>query len=155
MKILMICLGNICRSPLAEGILRHLIEERGLDWYVQSAGTSGFHKGDSPHRDSIEVAKKNGIDITSQRSAQLTSDDISMYDLLIVMDQQNFNNTLDLCDSDDEKSKVKMLLNYSYPGENRAVPDPYYQGGFDKVYEMIYKACVALIKTENGTLTAN
>ena len=149
MKILMICLGNICRSPLAEGILRHLVVEKDLDWDVQSAGTSGFHEGDRPHSESIAVAKKHSIDISYQRSAKLTKKDIGTYDLLIVMDQQNYNNTLDLCTTPEDRSKVKMLLNYTYPEQNRAVPDPYYEGGFDRVYDMIYEACEALIETEN------
>ena len=149
MKILMICLGNICRSPLAEGILRQLVVEEKLDWDVQSAGTSGFHEGDRPHTESIAVAKKHGIDLSYQRSAKLTKKDISAYDLLIVMDQQNYNNTLELCETSADRSKVKLLLNYSHPNENRAVPDPYYEGGFDRVYALIYKACVALIEAES------
>ncbi len=150
MKILMICLGNICRSPIAEGVMSKLIDEKGLDWYVQSAGTSGFHQGDLPHTESIAVSAQHGINIKNQRSQQLMSNHIKEYDLLIVMDQQNYNNTLKLCSTDFERSKVKMLLNYSFPNENRAVPDPYYEGGFENVFSMIEKACIALIKAESN-----
>ncbi len=149
MKILMICLGNICRSPIAEGILRNLVEEKGLDWYVQSAGTSGFHQGEKPHAESIAVSAQHNIDITTQRSQQLSKMHIDQYDLLIVMDQQNYKNTLHLCSTPEQKAKVKMLLNYSYPNENRAVPDPYYEGGFENVFHMIKEACEALIEQES------
>lgn len=149
MKILMICLGNICRSPIAEGVMQKLIKEKGLDWYVQSAGTSGFHKGSRPHNDSIAVSRENNIDITSQRSQQLTKMHLDTYDLLIVMDQQNYNNTINLCSSEEQRAKVKMLLNYSFPDENRAVPDPYYEGGFEKVFRMIEDACKELVNQES------
>ena len=144
----MICLGNICRSPIAEGVMRKLIDEKGLDWYVQSVGTSGFHQGEKPHAESIAVSAANGIDITNQRSQKLNKIHLETFDLLIVMDQQNYNNTIRLCSSPQQESKVKMLLNYSYEGENRAVPDPYYEGGFENVFNMIKEACEALIEKE-------
>lgn len=144
MKVLMVCLGNICRSPLAHGILEKMAIEKGLNWDVDSCGTSGFHNGELPDTRSIEVAKANGLDITTQRSRQLTKTDTEEFDLIIAMDQSNYNN---ICRKAEpiNHNKVKMLLNYSYPGENRKVPDPYYEGGFDSVYDMIYEACAKLI----------
>jgi len=144
MKVLMVCLGNICRSPLAHGILEQMIEEHGLDWSVDSCGTSGFHNGELPDSRSIEVAKVNGLDITNQRSRKLISEDTSTFDLIIAMDQSNYNDIRKIATSSDYP-KIRMLLNYSFPGENRKVPDPYYEGDFEGVYQMIYNACRLLI----------
>ncbi|MBT8233944.1 MAG: low molecular weight phosphotyrosine protein phosphatase [Saprospiraceae bacterium] len=146
MKILMVCLGNICRSPLAHGILEREIQMQNLDWEVDSAGTSGWHEGELPDQRSIEVAKENGLDITNQRSRAFTKKDFKDFDLIVVMDSSNFSNVKSLADNEAEEAKIKLLLNYSYPGENRAVPDPYYHGGFPKVYSMIEDAVLNLIK---------
>lgn len=136
----MVCLGNICRSPIAHGILQSEIAERGLSWEVDSAGTSAYHNGESPDRRAIQVSANNGINISQQRSRQLTANDILDYDVIVTMDTNNYNNTLKLIGDSDNKSKVKMLLNYSFPNENRAVPDPYYSGGFEYVYDLIKQA---------------
>ena len=141
----MVCLGNICRSPLAEGILKHLVKEQGLDWEINSSGTSGFHNGEKPHEGSISIAKQHGIDITDQRSAKFEAKDFDYYDLILAMDASNYNNILALSISDEQKEKVKLLLNYSKPGMNQAVPDPYYVGGFDIVYDLILTACQEVI----------
>jgi len=146
MKILMVCLGNICRSPLAEGIMRQKIEERGLAWKVDSSGTSGWHEGNLPDRRSIEVARANGLDITNQRSRQINAQDLSSFDLILAMDSSNYNDILRLAVSDIQKEKVKLILNYLYPNENRGVPDPYYEGGFEKVYLMLEKSCENIIQ---------
>jgi len=145
MKVLMVCLGNICRSPLAHGILEKMVADRGLRWEVDSAGTSGWHNGAVADVRSVEVARANGIDITNQRSRQLLADDLDRFDLVIAMDTSNYNNILNLAHTDEHKAKVKLMLNFLYPGENRVVPDPYYEGGFDRVYQMIYDACEQLI----------
>jgi protein-tyrosine phosphatase len=147
MKILMICLGNICRSPLAHGIMQKMVESKGLDWSVDSCGTSGFHDGELPDSRSIEVARKHDLDITYQRSRRLTVEDTREYDLLIAMDQSNYNNIKALA-AEEHHHKIKLLLNYSHPGENRRVPDPYYEGGFDLVYDMIYDACEQIIQKQ-------
>lgn len=149
MKVLMVCLGNICRSPLAHGILKDKIKEHGLSWEVDSCGTSGFHNGELPDSRSVEVALKKGLDITDQRSRQLTFNDLNHFDLVIAMDSSNYSDIIQLCATDEQKQKVKLLLNYSHPGENRAVPDPYYHGSFEAVYDMIELACEALIEEEN------
>lgn len=145
MKVLMVCLGNICRSPLAEGILQDKIKNKGLDWDVDSCGTSGFHNGEKPDSRSIEVARKKGVDINYKRSRQLTRNDLDSFDLILAMDSSNYNDILNLCSNEEQKKKVKLILNYAFPGENRAVPDPYYHGSFEEVYEMIDQACEALI----------
>lgn len=145
MKVLMVCLGNICRSPLAHGILQDMIIKEGLNWEVDSCGTSGFHNGELPDIRSIEVAREHDIDITDQRSRQLTAKDTRDFDLLIAMDQSNFNNIKKLAQPSDHH-KIKLILNYSFPDQNRRVPDPYYEGGFESVYQMIFEACKKLIE---------
>ncbi len=141
----MVCLGNICRSPMAHGVLQSEIDKRKLNWEVDSAGTSAFHRGDAPDRRAIETAMIHSIDISDQRSRLLVSQDLKEYDVIVTMDTNNYNNTLKMAENADEKSKVKLLLNYSHPGENRAVPDPYYSGGFDYVYALIQEAVVAMV----------
>jgi protein-tyrosine phosphatase len=147
MKVLMVCLGNICRSPLAHGVLQKEIDNQSLNWSVDSSGTSSFHSGDLPDSRSIEVARENGIDITNQRSRLFVKNDFNDFDLILAMDSSNYQNILKLASSDEDRSKVKLLLNYAYPGENRAVPDPYYEGGFQSVYNMIETAVSKLVET--------
>lgn len=146
MKILMVCLGNICRSPLAEGILQSKIDHLKLNWEVDSCGTSGYHNGELPDKRSIEVAKNHNIDITNQRSRKLLQADLDNFDLIIAMDSSNYADILRLSTSDEQSSKVKLLLNFLYKGENRAVPDPYYEGGFESVFHMIDLACDQIIQ---------
>lgn len=137
----MVCLGNICRSPLAEGILRSKILTDAIS--VDSAGTSGLHEGELPDSRSIAVAKSNGIDITDQRSRKFKVADFDNFDLIYAMDQSNYHNILNIARNSDDESKVKMILNESNPGENLNVPDPYYGGdkGFDNVFRMLDEAC--------------
>jgi len=144
----MVCLGNICRSPLAHGILQNEIQNRQLSWEVDSAGTSSWHVGEKPDSRSIEVAQSHNINISDQRSRQFVKEDYNNFDLIIAMDNQNYKDIIDLADDEDEKAKVKILLNYSFPNENRAVPDPYYSGGFDFVYDLINEAITQLIDQE-------
>ena len=147
MKILMVCLGNICRSPLAEGILRKKIEERGLDWQVDSAGTGSWHIGEQPDPRSVLTARKHGIDITGQRARQLRPDDLDRFDLILAMDQSNYRDILRFAASDEQKEKVHLIMNFHRPGTNEAVPDPYWDDdGFEKVYEMLDAACDKLIE---------
>ena len=138
MKFLMVCLGNICRSPLAEGILKEKAKQNGLDWEVASAGTSAYHAGELPDQRSIHVAQVHGLDITDQRSQQIKKSDLDTYDVVYVMDSSNYNNVLALCSNDSQKAKVKMIMNEVEPGMNIGVPDPYWgNDGFEQVYQML------------------
>lgn len=140
----MVCLGNICRSPLAEGILKHKTQE--LDVTVDSAGTSDYHIGSLPDKRSIDVAKKNGLDITDQRGRQFKALDFDTYDYIYAMDNSNYDNIIALARNDEDKAKVHLILNSIFPGENVDVPDPYYGGdqGFDHVYNMLDEACTVI-----------
>jgi len=140
----MVCLGNICRSPLAEGILKQKIKEKELSWQIDSAGTSGWHVGALPDSRSISTAKEHGIDISDQRSRQLKASDLQEFDLILAMDTSNYNDILRLANKE-QRDKVKMILNFSYPRENRVVPDPYYNDGFEQVYQLLDNACDQLI----------
>ena len=149
MKILMICLGNICRSPLAHGIMQDKIAKAGLDWQVDSAGTSDWHADSPPHTLSIDVAAEHGIDISAQRSRKLQPYDLAEYDYLLCMDAQNYQDTLRLALTDEERQKVHLILNFVKPSYNAQVPDPYRGGkqGFTAVFEMLDEACACFIKT--------
>ncbi|RSC93875.1 low molecular weight protein-tyrosine-phosphatase [Tenacibaculum singaporense] len=140
-KILMVCLGNICRSPLAEGILQSKLSSKSF--IVDSAGTSGYHVGELPDGRSIEVARKYGVDITNQRSRKFTKADFDKFDMIFAMDQNNYTDIVALSENEEQHEKVKMILNELYPDENRSVPDPYYGGdqGFENVYKMLDEAC--------------
>ena len=133
-KILFVCLGNICRSPLAEGIAQKLIKDKGLNLYAESAGTSNWHKGEAPCNHSIKVAKNHGIDISTQKSRPVSQKDIISFDLIIAMDTQN---KLDL----ENMGFRNIYLLGDYGGfEGANVPDPYYFPGFEgfeKIYAMI------------------
>ncbi|SEM11679.1 protein-tyrosine phosphatase [Aquimarina amphilecti] len=140
-KILMVCLGNICRSPLAEGILASKLDPDKFQ--VASSGTSNYHIGEKPDRRSIETAKKHGIDITNQRAAQFKASDFDIYDFIYPMDTSNYQNIIKLSRNEGDRKKVKLILNELQPNQNLDVPDPYYGGdqGFENVYQMLDKAC--------------
>ncbi len=147
MKILMVCLGNICRSPLAQGILEHKVKEAGLDWQVDSAGTGGWHAGQKPDMRSQEVAHKHGVDITMKAARKMRSIDIDDFDIIYCMDSSNYNDVIAMCHNDAEEAKIKLIMNEAEPGKNINVPDPYYGGesGFENVYQMLDKACDGII----------
>ena len=147
----MVCLGNICRSPLAEGILKQLIAENQLDWQVDSAGTGGWHVGELPDARSIEEARKNGLDITDQRSRKITIADLDEYDLVLAMDASNYQDIRRLASTDAQRRKVKMIMNYANPDRNEGVPDPYYNDGFPQVYQMLREACTAIVEKYSGS----
>ena len=136
----MVCLGNICRSPLAEGIMRSKLSE---DFIVDSAGTGGWHAGQLPDKRSIAIAKIKGLDITNQKARQFKVSDFTTFDHIFVMDNSNYKDVLALAPNEEAKSKVKLILNELFPNENIDVPDPYYGGedGFENVYEMLDQAC--------------
>ncbi len=145
-KILMVCLGNICRSPLAEGILASKLPKEKFS--VDSAGTGDWHVGKQPDQRSIAVALKNGLDISNQRGRQFTSDDFDTFDYIFVMDNSNYEDVLSLAENEKQKEKVQLILNELFPDENVDVPDPYsgLQNGFDMVFEMLDETCDILAK---------
>jgi len=147
MKILMVCLGNICRSPLAEGILKHKAAQAGLDWHVESRGTGSWHIGNLPDPRSIEKAAEYGIDITDQRSQQIRKSDLEEYDIVYAMDSSNYQNIQAMAKSYQEKDKVKLILNEASHGMNAAVPDPYWNdNGFEEVYQLLDEACDRVVE---------
>ena len=137
----MVCLGNICRSPLAEGILK--AKTNHLDVVVDSAGTAAYHVGEQPDIRSIEIANKYGIDLTSQRARQFSVNDFDEFDKIYVMDSSNYANIISLARDERDRNKVDVILNESNPKSFQSVPDPYYGGenGFQNVYDMLDEAC--------------
>jgi len=149
MKILMVCLGNICRSPMAQGILEKKVQEAGLQDQisVDSAGTSDYHVGDKPDPRAIEKSSKYDIDISAYRGRQFEKDDFEAFDRIFAMDFSNYENILRLSRSKEDSKKVEMILNLSKPNSNMSVPDPYYGGeeGFENVYQLLDAACDELM----------
>lgn len=145
-SILMVCLGNICRSPLAEGILKSKAKKNTV--FVDSAGTGGFHIGELPDKRSIAIAKKYNINITDQRCRKFEVNDFDKFDHIFVMDNSNYLDVIELARNDEDKSKVALILNEIFPGENVDVPDPYYGGdqGFESVYKMLDEACDLIVE---------
>lgn len=147
MKILMVCLGNICRSPLAEGILQDKARKAGLSWSVESAGTNGYHVGEAPHRLSQKVAQLRGIDICQQRSQRFTAADFDRFDKIYAMAADVIDEMKWIAKGKYDASKVDLLMNELYPGKNKDVPDPWYgpEPGYHDVYDMIEAACDKII----------
>lgn len=146
MKVLMVCLGNICRSPLAEGILAAKVKSRDLDWMVDSAGTGAYHIGDPPDPRSIAVASKYGLDISEQRARQFRAKDFDEFDLILVMDESNYRNVLALARYPEQKSKVQLMLSHG-DSDRQEVPDPYWDNdGFEVVYHLLDESCEALVE---------
>ncbi len=142
-KILFVCLGNICRSPLAEGIMLHLKNKQGLNVEIDSAGTAGYHIGEAPDKRTIANAKKNGVDLSSLRARQFDKKDLDIFDKIYVMDHSNLKNILTLAKDQKQKDKVSLFLNAVYPGKDLEVPDPYYgtEQDFEDVFQLVYTAC--------------
>lgn len=143
----MVCLGNICRSPLAEGILQDKAFRAGLSWSVESAGTNGYHTGEAPHPLSRKVALLNGIDISAQRSRRFRADDYRVYDRIYAMAGDVMDDIRRIAKTQYDPDKTDLLLNELYPGRNQDVPDPWYgpEPGYHEVYRLIEKACDAII----------
>ena len=143
-KILMVCLGNICRSPLAEGVLQSKVPSKKV--FVDSAGTAAYHVGNTPDERSIEVARKYQIDISTQKARKFTLKDFDDFDIIYAMDESNYQNILSLSRNQQDVAKVKLILNEVNPNANKSVPDPYYGGkeGFEKVFEMLDQACTII-----------
>jgi protein-tyrosine phosphatase len=148
-KVLFVCLGNICRSPVAEGIMLHLIAERKLHkhWHVDSAGTAGYHIDETPDHRTIKNAKKNRVDLSKLRARKFSVADFDNFDAIYVMDESNYENVISMSKDQAHHKKVDYLLNVSHPGKNLPVPDPYYgtEKNFEEVFQLVYKACQKLI----------
>ena len=146
MKILMVCLGNICRSPLAEGILKEKARRQGLEWTVDSAGTGSWHIGEPPDHRSIEVARINDIDITDQRARQFKSEDWEQYDHILAMDENNYRDILARKPSDAPRAKLALILDFAPEYGLKNIPDPYWDDhGFEHVFRLLDAACQELL----------
>ncbi|MBW7890320.1 MAG: low molecular weight phosphotyrosine protein phosphatase [Chitinophagaceae bacterium] len=144
----MVCLGNICRSPLAEGIMEYKIQQANLDWIVDSAGTNGYHVGEAPHRLSQKVARMHGIDISKQRARHITRQDFEVFDIIYAMAEDVIEDIQWQTGRQYDASKIKLLMNEVYPGRNIDVPDPWSgpESGYIEVYDMINLACDKIIQ---------
>ena len=146
-NILMVCLGNICRSPIAHGILIDKAKKHNLQLCVDSAGTGSWHSGAQPDIRSINTAKKHNIDISNQKARQISTIDLDKYDIIFVMDQQNYKDVVNLCVNPEQIKKVRLILNEVKKDSNQSVPDPYYDeiNGFENVFNLLKNACQNII----------
>lgn len=146
-KVLMVCLGNICRSPMAEGVLKRKAAEQDIDIVVDSAGTSGWHEGEQPDERAQEEMRNQGLDISDQRSRQFVVQDFERFDHILVMDISNKTNVLQLARNSEDARKVSLMLDHGNEVKGMSVPDPYYNDGFNHVYELLDFACDAFLKS--------
>jgi protein-tyrosine phosphatase len=146
MKLLMVCLGNICRSPLAEGIMKEKIKAQGLDWQVDSAGTGAYHIGELPDPRSIEIARQYGIDLTDQRARKIIRKDLDEFDLILTMDQSNYRHVRALAQNEQQRQKIKSILTFAEATPQSEVPDPYWDdNGFQIVYDLLDEATEGIL----------
>jgi len=148
MKILMVCLGNICRSPLAEGILQDKAFKAGLTWSIESAGTNSYHTGEPPHPLSQKVARLNGIDISKQRARRFSAEDFKVYDKIYALAEDVLDDMKRIAGKNFDPAKVDLLMNELFPGQNMDVPDPWYgpEPGYHEVYKLIDKVCGKIVE---------
>ena len=146
MKILMVCLGNICRSPMADGLMRKKVQDHNLDAYIDSAGTANYHVGGAPDARMTQTAKRKGVDISELKARQFVVSDFDTFDLIYVMDQSNYNNVIRLSRNESDRNKVQLILELLPNQDEIEVPDPYYGGqdGFEHVYDLLDK-CTDII----------
>ena len=149
-RILFICLGNICRSPLAEGILRHKAEKHGLKLKIDSAGTGNWHSGENPDKRATKIGKEKGIDISKLVARQITENDFENFDKIYVADAEVYDKVVELALNREHKLKVDYIMNLVYPDLNMPVPDPYFGGieGFEKIFNMLDQACDTIISQQ-------
>ena len=155
LRILMVCLGNICRSPMADGLLRRKVKDNDLNVYVDSAGTANYHIGSAPDKRMIETAKTRGTNIEDLRGRQFSRKDFQDFDLIYVMDDSNLSNVLSMTRIEKEQQKVRLILEELYPTEIMHVPDPYYGSmqDFMDVYDLLDKVTDVIIeKIKNGKI---
>ena len=155
MKILMVCLGNICRSPLAEGILQDKAFKAGLTWSIESAGTNSYHIGEPPHPLSQKVARMNGMDISNQRARRFRTEDLEVYDKIYALAEDVIEDMKRIAGKKFEHSKVDLLMNELYPGKNMNVPDPWYgpEPGYHEAFKLIDKACDKILEKYGVTVS--
>jgi protein-tyrosine phosphatase len=144
MRILMVCLGNICRSPLAEGLLQFKSDKLNLRLEIDSAGMHGLHAGELPHPKSVAIAQKHGIDITYQKSRKINTSDLDYFDLILAMDKENISELKRLTNDLNHLNKIQLIMEYAGLGTIE-VPDPYYDGRYALVYEMLDEATDGVI----------
>jgi len=156
MKILTVCLGNICRSPMAEGILRHLAQERGITITTDSAGTGNYHVGEEPDRRAIAAMERYGINIRDLRARQFKGLDFEDFDIILAMDASNLDNMLKLAPNAELARKARLVMDHAPKHPEREVPDPYFGGdeGFDHVYRMLVDACSSVLDAVEAKRTA-
>lgn len=148
MKILFVCLGNICRSPIAEGVLLYKVKQLSLNWEVESAGTESFHIGEHPHKFSQQVCREHDIDISTQRARRFSSADLEKFDKIFVMAADVYEEVKEIAGAKFDENKVDYFLNELYPSRNKSLTDPWYGdlSGYYEVYDEIEKTCDAIIK---------
>lgn len=151
-KYLVVCLGNICRSPMAEGILRNEFEENGIDIEVDSAGTAAYHIGEPADSRAQKELRKHNIDISKERAQKFEYKHFGEYDKIFAMDENNYADLLYLSKTENDRAKVDMIMNVVEPGKDIPVPDPYYGGdeGFAQVYRMLKSAAMKLVEIEKN-----
>lgn len=147
MRVLMVCLGNICRSPIAEGVLRHQASLLGLNWHIDSAGTNNYHTGEPPHKYSQKVCLAHGIDISYQRAQRFTPAHLSQYDIIYAMATDVLQEIERIAGPHHSTANVHLFLNELQPGTNHSVPDPWYgdESGYTPVFNLISDTCTAII----------
>ena len=147
-KILFVCMGNICRSPTAEGSFRSIVSKQNLTdrFEIDSAGTHAYHIGNLPDSRSQKTARKYGIDLSNQRARKVNESDFYYFDHIIAMDTHNIEILKSICPTDSQ-SQIKLLLDYLPDAGFQSVPDPYFEGKFDEVFEMVYEACTSFLES--------
>ncbi len=149
-SVLFVCMGNICRSPTAEGVFRHVVRQAGLqdNIKIDSAGTHAYHVGEAPDRRSQSKARENGVDISAQRARKVAQEDFDRFDYIIAMDRSNYSDLMRLAKKPEQQQKISLFMDYAKDWNNTEVPDPYYGGsnGFQQVFDMIMSASQGLLK---------
>lgn len=141
----MVCLGNICRSPMAQGVLENLVRRHNLSWEIDSAGTNGYHNGEHPDPRAVKAAQKRGLDISHQISRQIQIADFDYFDWILAMDDKNLSYLRSMCRNDKQLGKIKLLMEFATDAPQLFVPDPYYDNRFDHALDLIELAGKAFL----------